>query len=96
MGSFLTSVYDTLMTITTEDGALTQMYLATSPEVETGKVKGQYYVSRNYHCYMHVCIGGWTIHVPSNRCRLVKLGVFPLLPARMLMRRNSGTSQRPY
>jgi hypothetical protein len=43
------------MTITTEDGALTQLYLATSPEVETAKVKGQYYVSRSllYEC-MHV------------------------------------------
>ncbi|KAI8329446.1 hypothetical protein BC941DRAFT_197382 [Chlamydoabsidia padenii] len=44
MGGLMTKIYDNLMTITTEDGALTQLYLATSPEIETNKVKGQYYV----------------------------------------------------
>ncbi|CAO3695208.1 unnamed protein product [Rhizopus stolonifer] len=33
-----------LLFISTEDGALTQLYLATSPEVEEKDVKGQYYV----------------------------------------------------
>lgn len=33
-----------LLFISTEDGALTQLYLATSPEVEEKEVKGQYYV----------------------------------------------------
>jgi hypothetical protein len=30
--------------ISTEDGAITQMYLATSPEVEEKNIKGQYYI----------------------------------------------------
>ncbi|ORY94995.1 hypothetical protein BCR43DRAFT_476935 [Syncephalastrum racemosum] len=42
--SILESIYDAAMTITTEDGALAQLYLATSPEVESKKIKGQYYV----------------------------------------------------
>ncbi|KAI8062421.1 hypothetical protein BC940DRAFT_308977 [Gongronella butleri] len=42
--SILTTIYNKLVTITTEDGSLTQMYLATSPEVEEKKIKGKYYV----------------------------------------------------
>ncbi|KAI9302561.1 hypothetical protein BJ944DRAFT_205832 [Cunninghamella echinulata] len=42
--SILTTVYNKAFTITTEDGALTQLYLATSPEVEDKKIKGKYYV----------------------------------------------------
>jgi retinol dehydrogenase-12 len=32
------------ISIDTEDGAITQMYLATSPEVEEKDIRGQYYV----------------------------------------------------
>jgi hypothetical protein len=32
------------MSIDVEDGAITQMYLATSPEVEDQDIKGKYYV----------------------------------------------------
>ncbi|CAO3590729.1 unnamed protein product [Absidia cylindrospora] len=44
LGATLTRIYDALVTVTTEEGALTQLYLATSPEVEEEDVKGQYYV----------------------------------------------------
>lgn len=44
MGGFLTAILNRFL-ITPEDGALTQLYLATSPEVEEKKIKGQYYVS---------------------------------------------------
>ncbi|CAO3590731.1 unnamed protein product [Absidia cylindrospora] len=44
MGNTLTKIYNAAFTITTEDGALAQLYLATSPEVEEKNVKGQYYV----------------------------------------------------
>ena len=37
------SIYN-FFCISTEDGALTQLYLATSPEVEEKSIKGQYYV----------------------------------------------------
>ncbi|KAI8368384.1 hypothetical protein EDC96DRAFT_607352 [Choanephora cucurbitarum] len=40
---FFTSAFNLLMT-SPEDGALTQLYLATSPEVEQKDVKGSYYV----------------------------------------------------
>jgi NAD(P)-dependent dehydrogenase (short-subunit alcohol dehydrogenase family) len=43
LGSWTTSFFN-LFLITPEDGALTQLYLATSPEVEEKDVKGQYYV----------------------------------------------------
>jgi hypothetical protein len=33
-----------LTTVSTEDGAITQMYLATSPEIEEKDIRGQYYV----------------------------------------------------
>ncbi|KAI9494536.1 hypothetical protein BDB00DRAFT_818425 [Zychaea mexicana] len=42
--SFLDSVYNNYLAITTENGSLTQLYLATSPEVESKQIKGQYYV----------------------------------------------------
>ncbi|CAO3613501.1 unnamed protein product [Cunninghamella blakesleeana] len=42
--SVLTTIYNKAFTITTEDGALTQLYLATSPEVEEKKIKGEYFV----------------------------------------------------
>lgn len=43
IGSWTTSFLNMFM-ITPEDGALTQLYLATSPDVEEKKIKGQYYV----------------------------------------------------
>ncbi|KAI8883970.1 NAD(P)-binding protein [Backusella circina FSU 941] len=42
--SIFTKVYNTVFTITTEDGAVTQLYLATSPEVEEKKHKGKYFI----------------------------------------------------
>ncbi|KAI7892597.1 uncharacterized protein EV154DRAFT_550547 [Mucor mucedo] len=41
LGSYL---YNKLLCISAEDGALTQLYLATSPDVENEKIKGKYYV----------------------------------------------------
>jgi retinol dehydrogenase 12 len=41
--SFLSSIIKAGL-ISTEDGAITQMYLATSPEVEEKDLRGQYYV----------------------------------------------------
>ncbi|KAI8150269.1 hypothetical protein BJV82DRAFT_573441 [Fennellomyces sp. T-0311] len=41
---FLEKFYNTIFNITTENGALTQLYLATSPEVEEKHIKGKYYV----------------------------------------------------
>lgn len=41
--SIFESIYNWFL-IPTEDGALTQLYLATSPEVEEKNIKGQYYV----------------------------------------------------
>lgn len=43
--SILESVVNASMMISTENGALAQLYLATSPEVESKKIKGQYYAS---------------------------------------------------
>jgi hypothetical protein len=37
-------IYNALIPITTEKGALTQLYLATSPEIEENNIKGEYYV----------------------------------------------------
>ncbi|KAF7727052.1 hypothetical protein EC973_008099 [Apophysomyces ossiformis] len=45
VGGVMNWLYDHLLTITTEDGALAQLYLATSPEVEEKNIRGQYYVS---------------------------------------------------
>ncbi|KAI8089085.1 uncharacterized protein BX664DRAFT_279803 [Halteromyces radiatus] len=44
MGSWANSLYNFFVTISTEDGATTQLYLATSPEIEQKNIKGQYYV----------------------------------------------------
>jgi retinol dehydrogenase-12 len=41
--SFAERIYN-LILIPAEDGAVTQMYLATSPEVEEKNIKAQYYV----------------------------------------------------
>lgn len=41
--SILSYFYNWIM-IPTEDGALTQLYLATSPKVEEKNIKGKYYV----------------------------------------------------
>ncbi|KAG0175164.1 hypothetical protein DFQ28_006004 [Apophysomyces sp. BC1034] len=43
-GGVLNRIYDAVFTIPTEDGALTQLFLATSPEVEEKKIRDQYYV----------------------------------------------------
>ncbi|KAI9478410.1 MAG: hypothetical protein EXX96DRAFT_247037 [Benjaminiella poitrasii] len=40
----LASYFINLLLITPEDGALTQLYLSTSPKVEENNVKGQYYI----------------------------------------------------
>ncbi|KAI8150267.1 hypothetical protein BJV82DRAFT_586522 [Fennellomyces sp. T-0311] len=40
----LETIYNNCITITTEQGALTQLYLATSPEVESKNIKGKFYV----------------------------------------------------
>lgn len=42
--SFASAIYNSWLTISTEDGALTQLYLATSPEVEEKNIRGEYYV----------------------------------------------------
>jgi hypothetical protein len=42
--SFAAKVYNALIAITPEKGALTQLYLATSPEVEEKNIRGEYYV----------------------------------------------------
>ncbi|KAI8883969.1 NAD(P)-binding protein [Backusella circina FSU 941] len=39
-----TNIISTLIACTTEDGALNQLYAATSPEIEEKKYKGQYFV----------------------------------------------------
>jgi retinol dehydrogenase-12 len=44
MGGWITAILSRFL-ITPEDGALTQLYLATSSEVEEKDIKGQYYVS---------------------------------------------------
>ncbi|KAI9276394.1 hypothetical protein BY458DRAFT_472631 [Sporodiniella umbellata] len=44
MNTSLGSMFTSLFFVSTENGALTQLYLATSPEVEQKEVKGQYYV----------------------------------------------------
>lgn len=46
--SFFTPVLNCFLT-KPEDGALTQLYLATSPEVEEKNIKGQYYVSEKIY-----------------------------------------------
>ncbi|ORX51231.1 NAD(P)-binding protein, partial [Hesseltinella vesiculosa] len=43
LDGILTRVYN-CFNISTEDGSLTQLYLATSPEVEEKKIKGEYYI----------------------------------------------------
>ncbi|KAI9316682.1 hypothetical protein BX666DRAFT_1945789, partial [Dichotomocladium elegans] len=43
-GSWRETLYNKLLTITTEQGALTQLYLATSPDIEMKKIKAKYYV----------------------------------------------------
>ncbi|KAI8150268.1 hypothetical protein BJV82DRAFT_586528 [Fennellomyces sp. T-0311] len=42
--SIVVRLFNALVTISPEDGALTQLYLATSPEVESKDVRGEYYV----------------------------------------------------
>ncbi|KAI7850912.1 hypothetical protein BDC45DRAFT_487410 [Circinella umbellata] len=42
--TILDSLYNNYFAISTENGSLTQLYLATSPEVESKNIKGQYYV----------------------------------------------------
>lgn len=41
IGSYL---YNKLFCISSEEGAITQLYLATSPDVENNKIRGKYYV----------------------------------------------------
>ncbi|KAG1384725.1 hypothetical protein G6F61_000185 [Rhizopus arrhizus] len=43
IGSIMDRIKD-FFSISAEDGALTQLYLATSPEIEEKSIKGQYYV----------------------------------------------------
>ncbi|KAG2219481.1 hypothetical protein INT45_010401 [Circinella minor] len=42
--TLLDSLYNNHFAISTENGSLTQLYLATSPEIESKNIKGQYYV----------------------------------------------------
>lgn len=42
--SFLMSLGKRLLYITNEDGALAQLYVATSPEIEEKKLSGEYFV----------------------------------------------------
>ncbi|KAI8979144.1 hypothetical protein BDF20DRAFT_818893 [Mycotypha africana] len=42
--SFATYILRSLVLITPEDGALTQLYLATSPEIKEKQIRGQFYV----------------------------------------------------
>jgi hypothetical protein len=52
LDSIAYKIYDSIMNISPEKGALTQLYLATSPEVEQNNIKGKYYVSSGScnHC----------------------------------------------
>jgi hypothetical protein len=43
LSSIFEWMYNSIM-ISTEDGALTQLYLVTSPEVEEKNIKGKYYI----------------------------------------------------
>ncbi|KAI8148407.1 hypothetical protein BJV82DRAFT_506533 [Fennellomyces sp. T-0311] len=43
-GNLIKKFVQDVVSVSTEDGALTQLYLATSPEVESKGIKGKYYV----------------------------------------------------
>ncbi|KAI8886004.1 NAD(P)-binding protein [Backusella circina FSU 941] len=51
--SVVTKAFNTVFTISVEDGAVTQLYLATSPEVEEKKYKGKYFVPYATLCKSH-------------------------------------------
>lgn len=42
--NFATTIINSLISITPEDGSVTQMHLATSPEIEEKNIKGKYFV----------------------------------------------------
>ena len=44
----LVDKFISLFYVSTDEGALTQLYLATSPEVEEQNIHGEYYVSNIY------------------------------------------------
>jgi hypothetical protein len=48
ISKFVTSIIVNYFSVTPEEGALTQLYLCTSPEVEKNDIKAQYYVGSLY------------------------------------------------